>query len=59
MNHRLVFRRAAREELEDAFAWYEGQRQGLGEEFLTEIAAAIEAVTEHPQRYPLVFESVR
>jgi hypothetical protein len=28
-------------ELADAYDWYEAQREGLGEEFLTELGAAL------------------
>jgi hypothetical protein len=34
MSLRVVFRVAARHEVEEAAAWYDQRRQGLGEEFL-------------------------
>lgn len=40
MSHRVVFRRAAEEELDAAVAWYDDQRRGLGDEFLTEVTEA-------------------
>jgi plasmid stabilization system protein ParE len=55
MSLRVVFRRAAKDEIENAAAWYEEQSRGLGEEFITEIGDAIEKAAEHPERYPVVF----
>ena len=51
---RVLLRPAAAADVEDAFAWYESQRPGLGEEYLAEVTAAIERVVEHPQRYPIL-----
>ncbi len=59
MTLRVVFRRAAKSEFEDAAAWYEERRRGLGEEFAAEIEEAIQRASEHPARYPLVFGDVR
>jgi len=38
MNHRVVFRPAAKREFDDAADRYDDQRRGLGEEFIVEIA---------------------
>ena len=59
MSLRVVFRRAAKEELEEAAAWYEDRRRGLGEEFLNEIGEAIERAATYPERHPVVFGDVR
>lgn len=55
MSLRVVFRRAAKDELEEAAAWYEDRRRGLGDEFLNEIGEAVERAANHPERHPLVF----
>ena len=34
MNYALVFRPEVREELNEGYSWYEGQQEGLGDEFL-------------------------
>ena len=34
MNYALVFRPKVRDELDEAYRWYERQQQGLGDEFL-------------------------
>lgn len=59
MSLRVVFRRAAKDELEEAAAWYEDRRRGLGDEFLNEIGEAVERAANHPERHPLVFGDVR
>jgi plasmid stabilization system protein ParE len=59
MSRRVVFRRAAKDELEEAAAWHEDRRRGLGEEFLNEIIEAIDRAATHPERHPVVFDDVR
>lgn len=59
MSLRVVFRRAAKDDLEEAAAWYEDRRRGLGDEFLNEIGEAIEQAASHPERHPLAFGDVR
>ena len=56
---RVAFRRAAKIELEDAAAWYEERRRGLGDEFIAEIEQAIASAAGAPQRYPVSFGDVR
>lgn len=59
MTFRIVFRRAAKNEFEDAAAWYDEQRSGLGEEFVAEIEQAVTSAAAAPQRYPVVFGDIR
>lgn len=59
MTFRIVFRSEAQAEFEDAAAWYEAQRPGLGEEFFLEIARSIEKAAESPLQYPAIFGDVR
>ena len=42
MTLKVVFRVAARRELEEAAQWYEARRQGLGREFLAEVERAVD-----------------
>jgi len=55
----LVFRAAAQVELEEAKAWYEGQRVGRGAELVTEVKLVFETITNKPKRYPIVSGNVR
>lgn len=51
----LVVTPEAKEDISRAYGWYEGQRQGLGADFLDAVEASIRSV----QRTPEVHESVR
>ena len=59
MTLRVVFRRAAKDEFEDAAAWYGERGLGLGDEFVREIEQAIASAAAAPQRYPVVFGDIR
>ena len=59
MTLRVVFRRAAKIEFEDATVRYDEQRPGLGEEFTIEIEQAIAGAAAAPERYPIVFGDIR
>lgn len=59
MTLRIVFRRAAKSEFEDAAVWYDKQRPGLGEEFIIEIEESLASAVAAPLRYPLVFGDIR
>jgi hypothetical protein len=50
---------AAEDELENAIAYYNAQRRGLGMEFAIEIAAAIQRITEYPNAWQKVAVGAR
>jgi toxin ParE1/3/4 len=52
MSLRVVFRRAAARELEDATLWYDAQRAGLGSDFRDAVEHAIALAAEEPLRFP-------
>ena len=54
-----VFRPAAAADVEDAFWWYENQRDKLGEEFLGSVATCVELVLRHPEAHPVVHRDTR
>ncbi len=54
MSRPLVFEPEVRGEIDEAHAWYEGQRAGLGEEFLAEVQAALDRIQAAPERHALV-----
>lgn len=45
--------------MDDAFAWYESQRAGLGGEFLAAVDVALAAVLESPMRYRVLVLDTR
>ena len=59
MAARLVFRRAAGRDLASAYEWYEAQRPGLGERFLTAANASLDAIERFPEMFVAVHGDVR
>src|SRR5262245_55191682 len=59
MTYKVVFRRAAQRELEDATLWYEERRAGLGAEFAAEVDGAIESIAQNPSRFPIMHRDLR
>jgi len=55
----LIIAPEAEQDLADAYGWYESQRPGLGEEFLTCVDACIEAILRKPAMHSIVHESYR
>ena len=49
----------ARQELDDAVAWYDGQATGLGREFLVEIDRAVRRAAAFPLSCPKIEPSMR
>ncbi len=54
-----VVRPAAARDIESAYVWYEGEREGLGEEFLIEVRATIDAVLRAAESYPVLHRQTR
>jgi plasmid stabilization system protein ParE len=59
MSRRLIVSPAAESDLDSAYRWYENQRSGLGETFMTCVEAVFHRLLTTPQLHPLVFQSVR
>jgi plasmid stabilization system protein ParE len=55
----LVYRPEAAEEVEHAHDWYEGQREGLGGEFLAELRRAELKVQATPFAYRVLHRDTR
>jgi plasmid stabilization system protein ParE len=55
----VIVRPAAAADIDEAFLWYEGQRSGFGHEFLAAAQTLIDAVAQHPLRYPVVRRTTR
>lgn len=56
---RVIIRAEAEAELTEAYQWYDRQRLGLGVEFLSSVEAALEAIRERPQSFPIVHKPLR
>jgi plasmid stabilization system protein ParE len=59
MNRGVVLRRVAEGEFDDAIAWYEGQREGLGNEFRATIEDHFQQIADHPEWFTKVRGEVR
>jgi plasmid stabilization system protein ParE len=56
---RHIFRPAAAADLEAIHRWYERERLGLGDEFLSEAQRAVDAVIAIPEAYPVIHRDTR
>ena len=59
MTLEVRLRPEAEQDLAEAAAWYEQQRQGLGHEFLDEVLMTLASVSATPLRYPTAHRSIR
>ena len=49
----------ARAELQQAYTWYEEQREGLGEDFLLCIEASLDVIRDNPHQFPVMHDEIR
>jgi plasmid stabilization system protein ParE len=59
MNYVLVFRPEVRNELDEAYSWYESQELGLGDDFLEQVDEALDRICQIPESYPAVYRDIR
>jgi plasmid stabilization system protein ParE len=59
MNYVLVFRPEVREELNEAYSWYESQKPGLGEEFLDCVDETVNRISQMPESYAVAYRDIR
>ena len=50
---------AAADEFEDAVAWYENERRGLGVRFKNAVLQTTESIQRYPRAYPRVYRDLR
>jgi len=55
----VLFTPAAEADVEEAFAWYEAQRPGLGERFLRALDVTMASIEEHPEAYAVIHRKTR
>ncbi|HUY32555.1 MAG TPA: type II toxin-antitoxin system RelE/ParE family toxin [Pirellulales bacterium] len=55
----LIVAPEAEQDIAEAFAWYEDQRPGLGEDFLGRVDACIQATLRSPEMHAIVHETYR
>lgn len=55
----LIIAPEAQQDLDEAYAWYESRRAGLGEEFLGSVDACVQRIWRMPMMYAIVQENYR
>lgn len=58
MTYALLLRPEAEAEVEEAYRWYERQREGLGADFLLCVEEALENIRRAPKTYPIVHKQI-
>jgi plasmid stabilization system protein ParE len=59
MSLKVVYRRKVGRDLAAGFSYYEGQREGLGEQFLIAVASVFDAIERYPEMFVRVHGEVR
>lgn len=59
MNYTLAFHQEALDELQDAYDWYELQRNGLGLEFMDAIDELVQRFLIKPKSFPKAYKQRR
>jgi len=49
---KLIFHPDVAKEIKASYEWYQGQAEGLGDDFLVELESAYEAIMELPNTWP-------
>ena len=55
----LIVAPEAEQDIAEAYGWYEGQRVGLGEDFLSCVDACIQSILRNPELRRVVHENYR
>ncbi len=59
MKRGFVLRRVAEREFDDSIAWYENEREGLGQEFRATVEEYFQRIADNPEWFPEVRGEVR
>ena len=59
MHFDVRFTEQAKDDLADAYDWYEQRRPGLGEEFLSCFEASLHKLARTPLMYPKIYKEFR
>jgi plasmid stabilization system protein ParE len=55
----LVFQAGVRDEIDEAYGWYEAQAPGVGEEFLGAVEAVLDHISQDPEIHAPIYQDVR
>ena len=59
MGRELIFLPEVEYDIAEAYWWYEEKDLGLGDEFLRCLEEAFSRISQHPEHFPVRFESIR
>src|SRR5262245_54689209 len=59
MSSGIEFTPQARRDVREAFAWYEDQRAGLGDRFLSHLDECFAAIEKRPELFEVVYKHYR
>ncbi|MHB8472962.1 MAG: type II toxin-antitoxin system RelE/ParE family toxin [Gammaproteobacteria bacterium] len=59
MRQRIVVRPVAQLDFEEATAWYETQKKGLGRRFVDDFGNLLDRIATHPKQFTLVAWDIR
>ena len=59
MNYRLEITKAAQQDLEESYDWYETKLAGLGDDFISAVEDAITTIIQHPESYAIFVDDYR
>lgn len=59
MAAKLIIAPETEQDLAEAYEWYEGRRDGLGEEFLSCVEARIEHIRRRPEMHSAIYQDYR
>jgi toxin ParE1/3/4 len=59
MSLRFVYGHGVEEDIDSAYAWYEGKRSGLGQRFLGELDVLLQRIQDNPEMYGVIYRNVR
>ncbi|MEO6149463.1 MAG: type II toxin-antitoxin system RelE/ParE family toxin [Mucilaginibacter sp.] len=57
--YQIVLSSAALHDLQESYDWYEARLLGLGEVFIDNVEASINAITTNAEGYPIKFKTYR
>jgi|SRR6056297_1483247 len=57
--YKLIIKPLAEEDAKDAANWYNDKKEGLGNEFLLALEAALNAIQRNPNHYQIVYKGLK
>jgi len=58
VNYQLIISEKAESDLLESYLWYEFKRNGLGEEFVLTVEAAINVISRMPLAFPIRYKKM-